>query len=317
MSSTAPPGTKRPFLVLVVDDSAVARKQVEHVLPTKEFSVLQAKTGLEALNLFALHRPGLVITDWLMPDFSGVQLCRRLRASFTDSFTYIILLTSLSEKSNLVKGFEAGVDDYLTKPFEPEELLARVRVGHRFVELHHQIESKNRFLEQLALTDGLTGLPNRRAIDQWATKQFRGAVRHNFPFWVIMADLDEFKSINDTFGHDAGDAALKAFAEILRLNTRECDICGRIGGDEFLMVITHAQEWGVKLAIERLREQVNAQSLRLGDHLLAVTASFGIAGFQRGPNLDFGRLISHADVALHSAKRLGRNRVEAVPAEVR
>ena len=309
--------SKRPFLVLVVDDSAVSRKQVEQVFPTKEFSVLSAKTGLEALNLFALHRPGLVITDWLMPDLSGVQVCQRLRARFTDSFAYIILLTSVSEKRNVVKGFEAGADDYLTKPFDPEELLARVRVGRRFVELHHELASRNRFLEQLSLTDELTGLPNRRAIEQWATKQLSGAIRHNFPFWVIMADLDEFKSINDTFGHNAGDAVLKAFAEILRVNTRQCDICARIGGDEFLLIITHAQESGVKLAIQHLREQINAQRLRFADHDLGVTASFGIAGLRRGPNVDFGRLIAQADVALHSAKRMGRNRVEAVPTEIR
>jgi len=309
--------SKRPFLVLVVDDSAISRKQVEQVLPTKEFSVLPAKTGIEALNLFALHRPGLVITDWLMPDLSGVQVCQRLRARFTDSFTYILLLTSVSEKRSVVKGFEAGADDYLAKPFDPEELLARVRVARRFVELHRQLTSRNRFLEQLSLTDELTGLPNRRAIEQWATKQLSGAVRHNFPFWVILADLDEFKSINDAFGHDAGDAVLKAFAEILRVNTRQCDISARIGGDEFLLVITHAQEWGVKLAIEHLREQVNAQRLRFAEHDLGITASFGIAGLQRGPNVDFGRLIVQADVALHSAKRLGRNRVEAVPTETR
>jgi diguanylate cyclase (GGDEF)-like protein len=309
--------SKRPFLVLVVDDSAISRKQVEQVLPTKEFSVLPAKTGIEALNLFALHRPGLVITDWLMPDLSGVQVCQRLRARFTDSFTYILLLTSVSEKRSVVKGFEAGADDYLAKPFDPEELLARVRVARRFVELHRQLTSRNRFLEQLSLTDELTGLPNRRAIEQWATKQLSGAVRHNFPFWVILADLDEFKSINDAFGHDAGDAVLKAFAEILRVNTRQCDISARIGGDEFLLVITHAQEWGVKLAIEHLREQVNAQRLRFAEHDLGITASFGIAGLQRGPNVDFGRLIVQADVALHSAKRLGRNRVEAVPTEIR
>ena len=309
--------SKRPFLVLVVDDSAISRKQVEQVLPTKEFSVLPAKTGIEALNLFALHRPGLVITDWLMPDLSGVQVCQRLRARFTDSFTYILLLTSFSEKRSVVKGFEAGADDYLAKPFDPEELLARVRVARRFVELHRQLTSRNRFLEQLSLTDELTGLPNRRAIEQWATKQLSGAVRHNFPFWVILADLDEFKSINDAFGHDAGDAVLKAFAEILRVNTRQCDISARIGGDEFLLVITHAQEWGVKLAIEHLREQVNAQRLRFAEHDLGITASFGIAGLQRGPNVDFGRLIVQADVALHSAKRLGRNRVEAVPTEIR
>jgi diguanylate cyclase (GGDEF)-like protein len=188
--------------------------------------------------------------------------------------------------------------------------------GRRFVELPPEIEAKNRFPEQPALTDKLTGLPNRRAIEQWAARQLSGAVRHNFSFWVIMADLDQFKSINDAHGHDSGEAVLKKFAEILQANTRQCDMCGRIGGDKFLLVITHSTEDGVRLAIERLRERVEAQKLTFGGHDVVVTASFGLAGLHRGPHLDFGRLLVQADVALHSAKRLGRNRVEIVPAEV-
>jgi two-component system, cell cycle response regulator len=309
-------GSKHPFPLLVVDDSAVARKVVEQALPSEQFKVLPAKTGLEALDLFALHRPGLVITDWVMPDLSGIELCQRLRARFKDSFTYIILLTSLSEKSNVVKGLQGGADDYLTKPFDAQELLARANVGRRFVELHREIEAKNRFLEQLALTDDLTGLPNRRAIEQWARRQISGAVRHNFSFWVIMADVDQFKSVNDAHGHDAGDVVLKKFAEILQANSRQCDICGRLGGDEFLLVITHSNQDGVELAIERLREQIETQKFRFGGQDVTITASFGVAGLHRGQHLDFGRLLIQADVALHSAKRLGRNRVETVPAEV-
>jgi len=309
-------GSRQPFPLLVVDDSPVARKLVEHALPPEQFGILPAKTGLEALDLFALHHPGLVITDWLMPDLSGIELCQRLRATFKDSFTYIILLTSVSEKTNVVKGLEAGADDYLTKPFDAAELLARANVGRRIVELHREIEAKNRFLEQLALTDELTGLPNRRAIEQWATRQLSGAVRHDFAFWVVMADLDQFKSINDGHGHKAGDAVLKAFSQILKASTRQCDICGRIGGDEFLLVMTYSKEEGVRLAVERLRQQVEAERLTFGERTLAITASFGIAGFRRGQQPDFQRVLVQADVALHSAKRLGRNRVEIVPSEV-
>jgi diguanylate cyclase (GGDEF)-like protein len=178
------------------------------------------------------------------------------------------------------------------------------------VELHREVEAKNRFLEQLALTDELTELPNRRAIEQWATRQLSGAVRHEFPFWVVMADLDQFKSVNDTHGHDAGDAVLKKFAEILKANTRQCDICGRIGGDEFLLVLAHVEKEGVELAVERIRDQLNAHRFTFGSHEVIVTASFGIAGFRRGHDLNFERLMVQADVALHTAKRLGRNRLE-------
>lgn len=304
------------FDALVVDDSPVARKMVEHALSREQFKVLPARTGLEAVDLFATHKPGLVITDWMMPDLSGIELCQRLRADFKNCFTYIILLTSVSEKTNVVKGLRAGADDYLTKPFDAEELLARANVGRRFVEFHREIETKNRFLEQLALTDELTGLPNRRAIEQWASHQLSGAERHNFPFWVIMVDLDQFKSINDMYGHDAGDAALKGFAEILRASTRKCDICGRIGGDEFLLVISHSDEDGIRLAIERLRERVEAQEFVFGAHNVRITASFGVAGLQHRTNQKFEHVVVQADVALRSAKRFGRNRVEMVPAEV-
>ena len=305
-------GSKQPFPLLLVDDSPVARKLVQHALPPEQFAILPAKTGREALDLFALHRPGLVLTDWLMPDISGIELCQSLRANFKDFFTYIILLTSVSEKSNVVKGLEAGADDYLTKPFDAQELLARAKVGRRIVELHREIEAKNRFLEQLALTDELTGLPNRRALEQWAVRQVSGAVRHNFSFWVVMADLDQFKSINDAHGHKAGDAVLKTFAQLLQGSTRQCDICGRLGGDEFLWVMTYSEEEGVRLAVERLRQLVEAERLTFGERTVVITASFGIAGCRRGEQPDFQRVLVQADVALHSAKRLGRNRVEIV-----
>lgn len=224
--------------------------------------------------------------------------------------------------SNRANGSPAGAHDNLagahsaqeTRPYGAQEPSPWANVGRRFTELHEETW-KSRFVEESALTDELTGLPNRRAIEQWAVRQLSGAVRHNFSFWVIMADLDQFKSINDAYGRDSGDAVLKKFAEILQANTRQCDMCGRIGGDKFLLVTAHSKEDGVRLAIERLREQIASQKLTLEGRRVAITASFGMAGLRRGPHLDFGRLLVQADVALHSAKRLGRNRVEIVPAE--
>ena len=164
----------------------------------------------------------------------------------------------------VVKGLSAGADDYLTKPFHRDELLARVQVGRRLVDLHRQIEVKNRLLEELALTDALTGLPNRRAIEEWASRQLRGAARHGFPFWVVMIDLDHFKDVNDMYGHDAGDTVLKRFAEILKANTRLSNISGRVGGEEFLQVLTHTDEQAVKIAVERVRKQFEAERFSFG-----------------------------------------------------
>jgi len=182
--------------------------------------------------------------------------------------------------------------------------------------LHRQLEAKNRFLEQLALTDELTGLPNRRAVEQWAARQISGAARHNFPFWVVTADIDRFKSINDTYGHEAGDVALKKFGEILKANTRRCDICGRMGGDEFVLLITHANEDGIQVAVERIRQQVEDLGFAFGGGDVGVTASFGIAGFDRNHPADFACVLAQADAALQSAKRRGRNRVETAVAGV-
>lgn len=304
------------FSVLVVDDSPVARKLVEVALPPDQYDLLFATSGREALETFAQHRPGLVITDWLMPDLSGLEVCQRIRDKSSGSFTYIILLTSVTSKDDVVSALHAGADEYLTKPFDSNELLARVAVGRRIVTLHREIEAKNRLLEQLALTDKLTALPNRHALETWGTKQFSGAVRHDFSFWAIMADLDQFKRVNDMFGHDAGDAVLKKFAEILKVNIRECDICGRVGGDEFLILIAHSDQAGAEIAIERIRRQMELHPFVFANEELQVTASFGIAGLHRGSAEDLNQVVARADVALYGAKRLGRNRVHSTPSEV-
>lgn len=301
---------KQPTAVLVVDDSPVARKLVEHALDKDHYVLLPAKTGAEALELFTEHKPAIVIANWLTPDLSGLQLCERIRTDFCAHFTYIIILTGVSEKSKVVKGLQAGADDYVTKPFNAEELAARVNAGRRIVELHREIEAKNLILQQLALTDSLTNLPNRRAIEEWGRRRLTGALRHKFPLWIVMVDVDQFKTVNDTFGHDAGDAVLRRVAEIIQRNSRQCDICGRIGGDEFLLVMTFTDHDGVRTAVERLRAQLEAQRFSFEGREVRVTASIGIAGIRQGQECDFGRLMVQADVALYSAKRLGRNRAE-------
>ena len=299
--------------VLVVDDSPVYRKLVEHALEGGPYSLLFAKSGREALELYARYLPGIVITDWMMPDLSGLDLCQRLRADVHRGYTYIILLTSIAEKDNVVKGLAAGADDYLTKPFDPAELMGRIGVGRRIIDLHRQIDAKNKLLEEMAHSDPLTGLPNRRAIEEWAGRQLRGAARHGFAYWVVLADLDSFKRINDTYGHEGGDALLQKFAEILKTVIRASDICGRLGGDEFLLVITHVESESINKTVERFREKLAAQQFQIGGELVTITASFGIAGFHGKEILDFNTLVRRADKALYAAKRAGRNLVKIEP----
>ncbi len=299
----------RDFKILIADDSRLYRKLVEETLAQEQYAVCVAKNGREASDLLAEQRPALVITDWEMPDLTGIELCGQIRRD-KGAYTYIILLTSKADKDQIIRGLSAGADDYLTKPFHSGELLARVAVGRRLIELHREIQAKNRLLEELALTDSLTGLPNRRAIEDWAPRQLSGATRHGFPFWVVMADLDSFKAVNDAYGHEAGDVVLTRFADILRANTRASNICGRIGGEEFVVVITHVQKPNVQIAIERIRHQLEAEGFVFKGNAFGVTASFGISGFQGGEPPKFSQLVRDADTALYAAKRAGRNRIE-------
>jgi two-component system, cell cycle response regulator len=296
--------------VLVVDDSPFSRKLVEHALSGDTHSLLLAKNGDEALQLFKQHRPAVVITDWMLPDSSGPELCERIRAESSDSYTYIILLTSMTEKEDIVRGLTSGADDYLTKPFDRGELLARIGVGRRIIGLHREIDAKNKLLEEMAHTDSLTGLPNRRAIEEWANRQLRGAARHGYSLWVVHVDLDSFKSINDSHGHDAGDQVLRGIAGILKEHTRASDISGRMGGDEFLLVVSHVEEKYIRPTAERLRNQIASQKFSFSGKNCSVTASIGVCGFVGTEPPEFQKLVRQADKALYSAKRAGRNQIK-------
>jgi two-component system cell cycle response regulator len=300
---------KSKYAVLVVDDSAVYRKLVEQVLSEQPYTLLFAADGAEAMKLYEQHLPSIVIADWILPDFSGLELCQRIRGDDARPYTYVIVMTSNAEKANVVKALETGADDYLTKPFDPGEMLARIGVGRRIIDLNRELDAKTRKLEAAARTDHLTGLPNRRAIEEWAAKQLRGAARHGFPLWVVVADIDCFKTINDTFGHDAGDIVLQTFAGMLNKHTRASDICGRLGGDEFLLVITHVENRHIQGTVNRLREQFAALSFPLQGQSVRVTASFGVAGAQDKELHEFGALLRAADQMLYEAKRAGRNQV--------
>ena len=299
--------------ILVADDSPIYRKLVEQALCQESLTLLFAKNGRQAIELFTEHQPVLVITDWMMPDISGIELCQRIRAISGITMPTSSFSPATPTKSRVVQGLGAGADDYLTKPFHPGELQARVRVGRRIVNLHHEIQAKNRLLEEMAHTDSLTGLPNRRAIGVWTTSQLSAAFRHKFPIWMAMADLDHFKSINDTYGHDVGDAVLKRFAEILKSSIRASDLCGRLGGEEFVVVVTHVERENAAIAIERIRKRFEAERFKFGSRIFGATASFGVATFTGAAPPAFGELLIQADAALYAAKHGGRNCIEFAP----
>ena len=301
----------RPFEVLVVDDSPVYRKAIELVLRSGPYTLHYATNGAEALQLFRELSPEILITDWVMPDISGIDLCLEVRKARTGPYTYVILMTGNAEKANVIKGLGAGADDYLTKPFDSGEMLARIGVGRRLVELHRELAAKNRALEEVARTDLLTGLANRRALEDWASKILPSAARHTFSLWAVLMDIDSFKSVNDTYGHHAGDTVIKEFANLLKKNVRRSDFCGRLGGDEFLLLISHICQDEIELTINRLRQRCASFPFEFEKKSVQVTASFGVAEFKGKVVPTFSDLLQRADGMLYQAKQAGRNCVKA------
>ena len=297
--------------VLVVDDSPFSRKLLEHALRGQPYEMAFAKDGQEALASIAEFCPKIIITDWMLPDLSGPELCRKIRSESKAGYTYVILLTSNMEKESIVEGLAAGADDYLTKPFHEKELVARVGTGRRIIEMQREIEEKNELLEAAARTDFLTGLPNRRAVEEYAAKQLGGAIRHAYPLWVILADLNKFKMVNDQYGHLAGDEVLKRFAGILKKNTRSSDICGRLGGDEFILVVTHVPVGHVKSLADRLGCTFTIEEFTFERQNVQMTASFGVGGFEAPDRPEFQHLLARADAALYEAKKDGLVRIKS------
>ena len=295
--------TSQGIRVLVVDDSPISRKLLEHTLAEAPYTLSFAKDGADALRLFAERPPDLVIADWELPDIPGPELCRIVRTKFDGAYTYLMLLTSNSDKKSIAEGLAAGADDYLTKPFDAGELRARIGVGRRVIEMHREIEAKTKALALDARTDPLTGLPNRRAVEEWSVKQISGAVRHGYPIWVALADVDSYKPATDLFGHAAGDSMLQAFGEIIKKNTRVSDMCGHMGGDQFIFVISHVSRENMNLVLNRLRDKIANYDFSFHDVALPLFANFGLAGSEGGERLELRTMLQQADGALLEAKR--------------
>jgi two-component system, cell cycle response regulator len=289
--------------VLVVDDSPASRKLLDITLSEDPYKLVFANDASDALRLFAQDPPDLVITDWQLPDIPGPELCRIVRSKFANAYTYVVLLTGNADKGSLAEGLAAGADDYVTKPFDGDELRARVSVGRRVIEMHREIEAKTKALAVQARSDPLTGLPNRRAIEEWAVRQVAGAARHNYPIWVVLADLESYKPATDLFGHAAGDAMLREFGGILTKNTWSSDMCGHLGGDQFIFVISHVSKENIQLVVNRLLEKLNNYDFSYQSMPLPLFANFGVAGSLGGERIELSTLLLQADAALLETKR--------------
>ncbi len=305
------------FPILVVEDNPVTRKILEKNLTRAGYHVSSMGNGREALEAFKDRFFPIVLSDWLMPDMDGIQLCRAIREKSLPGYVFFILLTSKDSKDDIVQGLNAGADDYLTKPVLAAELMARIRTGIRILELEKSLKSALEEIKTLSVTDPLTGCYNRRYLQVHLPKEIQRSRRYRRPLSIILCDIDHFKRINDTHGHTAGDKVLKSLAHRLAgLIRKDIDWVSRFGGEEFLLVFPETDCRSALRAAERLRKAIAEKAFDLDGRGVRVTASFGITGVEGhafDEAISFDALISEADHHLYEAKKAGRNRARGAP----
>jgi len=292
--------------IMIVEDDPLSRRILETFLINWGYEVISANDGLVAWEIMQNpDAPGLVVSDWMMPGMDGVELCKKIRGIEKAEYTYFILLTTKTEKKDIIEGLEAGADDFIVKPFDHEELRSRVKIGERIISLEQRII-------QLANTDFLTGLLNRRAFMGRLEEEVNRSVRHKMGFSVIIADIDHFKNINDAYGHQFGDLVLQKFAGKLLDASRSYDFVGRYGGEEFIICLPETGPEQSGLIAERMRREIAGLKIILPGNpseTVSVTASFGIASCAMNCIGNIDSIIKTADDALYRAKEEGRNRV--------
>jgi two-component system cell cycle response regulator len=294
--------------ILIADDDVTSRLVLAGVLKKHGYEVVVTVDGAEAWD--AMQRPDapkLAILDWVMPGLAGVDVCRRIRTLESDQPPHIIIPTSRGEKTDIVTGLEAGADDYLAKPFDPGELLARVDVGRRMIELQAKLIEARDALAHEAMHDPLTGVLNRRAFASVLSREISRERRHHDGLAVGICDIDHFKRINDTYGHQTGDEVLCGLVRLIESNLRGHDVLGRHGGDEFVVLTEHAREDGAGILYERLRAAVADSPVHTGAGDVPITISLGVKVWAADETET--ELLAAADRALYQAKSSGRNRV--------
>jgi diguanylate cyclase (GGDEF)-like protein len=317
------PSVPARMRALVAEDSGSQRLTLVKLLENLGFEVTAVADGTEALAKLGAMHFDLILTDLAMPSLDGIGLCRAVRAGESSPSTYVIVLTAHTEQPRLLAAFDAGADDFLSKPINVRELQARVRAAQRIVTLQRQLaedaralrqanlrlEAANAQLSRTSSTDALTGLPNRRYVLECLQREWEAAGRAQRPLAVIFADIDHFKSINDRFGHDAGDIVIERVARAIRRTVRKMDVVGRFGGEEFVVVCPAAGEAEAQQIAERVRSAVEQERWSFAGTPVPVTVSLGVACAATVPGTESMALLRHADKALYEAKRAGRNQV--------
>jgi two-component system cell cycle response regulator len=289
------------YKVLLVDDDTAMLRLLSSIMRKAGYEVRLASDGMQALAQVELDCPDIVITDWEMPGMSGLELCRQLRQIERNHYLYVVFLTAKTGSEAMIEALATGANDFLSKPIGPGELLARMQAGGRVLELERR-------LTQLAGTDPLTGVPTRRHFYDQLVREFERARRYHLPLSCVMLDVDYFKRVNDTYGHPAGDAVLKAVGRLLAVSCRASDRICRYGGEEFCALLPETTEAGALIWADRIRQAIGTLKLPVNGATFGITVSLGVA-----QQIDSTRtpeeMVDQADQALLVAKQSGRDRV--------
>lgn len=310
------PSGEGPTRVLVAEDDPVARRVVTSFLGKWGYEVVAVADGAEALQILESHdSPRLALLDWMLPGLEGVDVCRQVRKDPARTYVYILLLTAVSQKQDLLTALDAGADDYLVKPFDASELRARLHAGRRILAAQDELIAAREALRFQATHDPLTGLWNHGEVLSILERELERAVRAREPVGVLMIDLDHFKQVNDRHGHLMGDAVLCEVSRRLLSCVRPYDTVGRYGGEEFLIVVPTLGLAPADALAQRIRLRLSERPFETPCGTVSVTASLGVAVSLPEEESSSTALIRAADLALYRAKRAGRNRTELCTTE--
>jgi two-component system cell cycle response regulator len=297
--------------ILIADDEFMSRKLLQKTLERAGYEVTAVENGrLAADQLCPANGPRLALLDWVMPELDGPGVCREVRKRKEQSYVYMILLTSKESKEDVVAGLESGADDYLTKPFDPEELKARLRTGLRILNLEDRLVEAREEMRFQATHDALTSLLNRGVIMDLLGRELARSRRERVSTAILMCDLDHFKRVNDTYGHLAGDDVLKETAKRLLASVRSYDFVGRYGGEEFLVVLNNCNPAFALARAEEIRKAIALRPVPSSSGPVPITMSFGLLLSQEWGSRPAEELLQEADAALYAAKAAGRNCVK-------
>ena len=289
--------------VMVIEDHPDQRDLLAIVLQREGYKVVTAANGIEAIEKLAVEKVQIALSDIMMPKMDGFELIKRIRGNPTLKNIYLILITARIQEGDRVRGLDLGADDYITKPFSFSELLARIRVGSRVVQYQQHLEYQTQ-------VDSLTGLFNRRAFENKIGEEFERSKRYHSPLSLLILDIDNFKLINDTYGHHGGDAALVKISETFREKTRQSDFPARYGGEEFVLVLPETDQESALQAATKIHEAIRSSAFGTTARPFRLTVSIGVSSTSIKFYSVWDELLRDADQALYIAKNSGKDRIE-------